>query len=164
MRLLYSLVLSIALAGTPHADECSLDNARYKQPDAAWWLTFVRVPQFAAPNQTAAFYIELPNSDVKLEGEVHVPNGFGAPLWSLDGPCRAGSIERCRFLEENQNPAIYGVYDGVVRFLEGGRGAKAPDQIILPQLSESLWYSRYRETEWADDLSPGDAFLLDGCD
>lgn len=164
MRVLLALALSAALGGNGLAAECTLSNARYKQPDAPWWLTFQRVPQFAAANQTAAFYIELPNSDLRLEGAVHVPNGFGAPLWSISGRCAPESAETCAFVSETENPAIYGLYDGVVRFLDTERGTRAPDQLILPQLAVSLWYSHYRNIEWLDDVSPGDAFVLDGCE
>ena len=73
MRVLSAFFLSVILCSTGMATECTLANARYKQPDAPWWLTFKRVPQIAPANQTAAFYIEMPNSDVVLEGGVSVP-------------------------------------------------------------------------------------------
>lgn len=167
MRALYALTLSLALCAPGFAAECTLYNARYKQPDAPWWLTFTQVPQFAAPNQTAAFYIELPNSGVTLTGGVSVPNGFGAPLWSISGPCSSEEgAKTCTFLDDPTNPSIYGIYDGKVTFLSSERGSVAPDQVILPQLAVSLWYSSYRQDEWSDDgvVSPGDAFELVGCD
>lgn len=161
----------LLLGGTAQAAECTLHNARYKQPDAPWWLTFKRVPQFAAPNQMAAFYIELPNSSVELNGGVSIPNGFGSPLWSIEGPCtppefaeEGAPIEMCGFLSEGQYPAIYGEYDGKVKFLNTEAGAAAPEQVILPNLAASLWYSNYRQTEWMDGIDIGDAFTLVGCD
>ncbi len=163
MRVLSAFFLSVILGSTGMAAECTLANARYKQPDAPWWLTFKRVPQIAPANQTAAFYIEMPNSDVVLEGGVSVPNGFGAPLWSISGPCAADSTEQCTFLVDTDHPSIYGIYEGKVRFLDIERGGKAPEQVILPQLAVSLWYSNYRSTEWDGDVSPGDAFELLDC-
>lgn len=166
MRILLVVGLSFALVLPITAAECTLYNARYKQPDAPWWLTFTQVPQFGAPNQTAAFYIEMPNSGVVLDGGVSVPNGFGSPLWSISGPCSAEEgADTCSFLNEGANPAIYGIYDGKVTFLSSERGSVAPEQVILPQLAASLWYSNYRQDEWLDgDVSPGDAFELIGCD
>lgn len=171
MLRLATLALVLSSTAVPAA-ECTLSNARYKQPDAPWWLTFKRVPQFAAPNQVAAFYLELPNSDVTMEGSVHVPNGFGSPLWGIEGPCSPPpeggegpkTVELCGFLEDYQYPAMYGEYDGVVRFLRYEEGAPAPEQVILPQLASSLWYSNYRGTEWMDGIEIGDAFMLEGCD
>lgn len=164
MRLPLVAVLFVALAVPTPADECTLYNARYKQPDAPWWLTFTRVPEFAAPNQSAAFYIELPNSGVTLQGRVTVPNGFGSPLWSIDGPCKAEQgAETCSFLDDTANPGIYGIYKGKVQFLSVERGSAAPEQVILPQLAVSLWYSSYRQDEWDGEVSPGDAFELVGC-
>jgi hypothetical protein len=150
--------------GTASAADCTIGNARYKQSDAAWWLTFIPVPQFAAPNQTAAFYLELPNSGATLQGAVHRPNGFGSPLWTLSGPCAPQSAASCHFPEEGSSPAIYGDYQTGVAFLVDGRGAAAPAQVVLPGLAESLWYSQYREDEFVEGAEPGDAFQLVGCD
>lgn len=166
MRPLLLAAISVCLVVPSLGSECTLYNARYKQADAPWWLTFTQVPQFAAPNQTAAFYLELPNSGVTLAGAVHVPNGFGSPLWSISGPCSAEEgAEICSFLAEGSSPAIYGIYDGKVQFMSTERGSAAPEQVILPQLSASLWYSNYRRDEWFDgEVDPGDAFELIGCE
>ena len=165
MRLAGGLVFSLILAGTVSAAECTLTNARYTQPDAPWSLTFQRVPKYGAANQIAAFSLELPNSGVTLDGAVHGSNGFGSPLWSIEGRCAPEAQEICSFLMENQSPAIYGIYHDKVKFLDTERGSVAPEQIILPQLAVSLWYSNYRETEWfGDEVSPGDAFVLEGCE
>lgn len=164
MRVVLAIVLSAALCGISLGAECTLYNARYKQADAPWWLTFQRVPQFAAANQTASFYIEMPNSDLTLEGAVHVPNGFGSPLWSITGPCSPDSAEVCTFVGETEMPSAYGVYDGKVGFLNSERGSQAPEQLLLPQLAVSIWYSQYRNNEWFDATEPGDAFVLEGCE
>lgn len=159
------LLLSLGLAAPSLAAECTLYNARYKQADAAWWLTFTQVPQFAPANQTAAFYLELPNSGVTLDGAVSIPNGFGSPLWSITGPCSAADgAETCTFLDEFSMPSIYGVYEGKVRFLSPERGSVAPGQVVLPQLAASLWYSNFRQDEWDGEAEPGDAFDLIGCE
>jgi hypothetical protein len=156
-------ILAIALlGGSAQAAECTISNARYEHDQAAWWLSFKPVPKFSAPNQTAAFIIEMPNSDVVLEGAVHRPNGFGSPLWSINGPCSEGSAENCTFVEGN--PAAYGNYGGKVGWFDDALGAKAPDQLILPQLAVSLWYSMYRENEFVADMNEGDVFTLTGCD
>ena len=120
------------------------------------------MPKFVAPNQTVAFIIEMPNSNVTMEGAVHRPNGFGSPLWSIQGPCSEDSTESCSFVEGN--PAAYGNYGGKVDWLDDARGAKAPDQVILPDLARSLWYSMYRGAEFQTDGSEGDVFTLTGCD
>lgn len=165
MRPFLVAAVSVCLVVPSHGAECTLFNARYKQADAPWWLTFTQVPQFAAPNQTAAFYLELPNSGVTLDGAVHLPNGFGSSLWSISGPCSVEEgAETCAFLDEASHPAIYGIYDGKVQFLSAERGSTAPEQVILPQLAVSLWYSNYRQDEWSgDEFEPGDAFELIGC-
>lgn len=158
------IIASLLLWTGPVASaDCTLVNARYKQPDSPWWLTFKRVPMFAASNQTAAFYIELPNSGVTLEGAVHRPNGFGAPLWSIKGPCSAESTEICKFVEDD-SPAIYGAYDEGITFLDDAAGAAAPSQLLLADLTSNLWYSMYRGDEFSDDIMGGDAFALVGCD
>jgi hypothetical protein len=157
-------VLAVLLVtGVAQGAECTISNARYEHDQAAWFLSFKPVPRFAAPNQTAAFIIEMPNSNVTLEGAIHRPNGFGSPLWSIKGPCFEGSAESCSFVEDG-NPAAYGNYGGKVDWLDDARGAKAPDQVILPQLAVSLWYSRYRELEFESDGREGDVFTLTGCD
>ncbi|GEM_PF-888281 len=166
MRLPLVAVLIVWLVGPSLAADCTLYNARYGQPDAAWWLTFTRVPQFAPANQTVAFYLELPNSGVTLDGGVSIPNGFGTPLWSFSGPCHAGDgAQTCHFPGGGETQAIYGIYNGKVTFLSPERGSAAPDQVILAGLAASLWYSGYRADEWdGDAVSPGDAFELIGCE
>jgi hypothetical protein len=144
--------------------DCTISNARYEHDQAAWYLSFKPVPKFSAPNQTTAFIIEMPNSDVTMEGAVHRPNGFGSPLWSISGPCSETSDESCTFVTEGSNPAAYGNYGGKVDWFDDSAGAKAPDQFILPQLAMSLWYSMYRETEFQQDGTEGDVFTLVGCD
>lgn len=163
MRPALTLCLPILMCSTSLAAECTLYNARYTQAESAWVLTFKRVPQFAAANQTAAFFLELPSSGVELDGGVSVPNGFGSPLWSVIGSCGPDSADICTFPDGGEHPSVYGLYDGKLQFLEIERGSRAPDQLLLPGLAVSLWYSNYRE-EWADEVAPADAFVLEGCD
>jgi hypothetical protein len=155
---------AIAVPNLAHAADCTLSDARYTQDDAAWWLTLKRVPRFAPVNQVAAFYLELPNSGVTLEGAISVPNGFGSPLWRISGPCGPDSAESCQFLEDYEHPSAYGLYGNRIGFFEHGEGAVVPDQLILPGVARALWYSNLR-TEWDDNADgPGDAFKLVGCD
>lgn len=157
-----TILAIVLLGGSAQAAECTISNARYEHDQAAWWLSFKPVPKFSAPNQTAAFIIEMPNSNVRLEGAIHRPNGFGSPLWSISGPCAEDSTESCSFVEGN--PAAYGSYDSKVGWFDDALGAKAPDQFILPQLAMSLWYSMYRGMEFEPDRNEGDVFTLVGCD
>lgn len=156
------LLAALLMSGAAQASECTISNARYEHDQAAWYLSFKPVPKFVAPNQTVAFIIEMPNSGVVLEGAVHRPNGFGSPLWSISGPCSEESTNTCTFVEGS--PAAYGNYGGKVDWLDDAQGAKAPDQLILPQLAVSLWYSQYRGMEFEQDNDEGDVFTLVGCD
>lgn len=154
----------LLLTGAAQAAECTISNARYEHDQAAWYLSFKPVPRFVATNQTVAFIIEMPNSNVTLEGAIHRPNGFGSPLWTIQGPCSETSTDSCAFVNEGSNPAAYGNYGGKVDWLDDTKGAKAPDQVILPELAVSLWYSMYREMEFQPDAGEGDVFTLTGCD
>ena len=162
MLRLTMLVLAL-LGGVAQGAECTISNARYEHDQAAWWLSFKPVPRFAATNQTAAFIIEMPNSNVTLEGAIHRPNGFGSPLWTIAGPCSETSTESCGFVEGSA-PSAYGNYGGKVGWFDDTAGAKAPDQFILPELAGSLWYSMYREMEFEPGMDAGDVFTLTGCD
>lgn len=161
LRLIVPTVL--LLTGAAQAADCTITNARYEQENMAWWLSFKPVPRSSAVNQTAAFIIELPNSGVTLEGAVHRPNGFSSPLWSISGPCKVDDTKTCTFVE-GDNTAMYGNYDGSVDWFDDTRGAKAPQQVILPRLAASLWYSMYREDEFMPDVKSSDAFTLTGCE
>ena len=154
----------VLLTGGAQAAECTISNARYENDDLTWWLSFKPVPRISAPNQSAAFILEMPNSGVTLEGAIHHPNGFGSPLWSISGPCQAGDAKVCSFVEGDPT-AMYGNYGGSVAWIDDQPGAKAPDQVILPRLAASLWYSMYRQEEFTrDDGGASDVFTLTGCD
>lgn len=155
------LVVAMVPAGAAAA-ECTIENARYKQAEGSWSLTFKPVPQMAAPNQTAAFIIELPNSGLTLEGAVHRPNGFGAALYSISGPCAEGSTERCGFIESG-GATIYASYADGLAMLDDQAGAAAPEQLLLPELGQSIWYSSYRSTEFESESDKDDVFTLVGC-
>lgn len=157
-----TMLAVLLLTGAAQAAECTISNARYENDKAAWWLSFKPVPRSSPTNQTAAFIIELANSGVTLEGAVSRPNGFGSPLWSISGKCKADATDICTFVE-GDSTAAYGNYAGAVAWLDDTRGAKAPDQLILPRLAASLWYSMYRQDEFFDGQT-SDAFTLTGCD
>lgn len=156
------MLMTLLLTGSASGAECTISTARYENDALAWFLSFKPVPKFSDTNQTAAFIIELPNQGVTLEGAVHRPMGFGSPLWSISGPCDADSADTCTFVEGDAT-AAYGNYSGRVDWLDDARGAKAPDQLILPRLASSLWYSAYRE-DFEEDGQSSDVFTLTGCD
>lgn len=157
-----AILFGVMVPGAAQAAECTISTARYKNDGLAWFLSFKPVPHFSAANQTAAFIIELPNSGVTLEGAVHRPNGFGSPLWSISGPCQPGDAESCTFVE-GDGTAIYGNYAAKVSWLDDTRGAIAPEQVILPRLAASLWYSVYRNNEFETEAGSSDVFSLTGC-
>ena len=158
------LVLAVVLLPTlAHGAECTLNNAQYSQVDGSWRLNFLPVPVSAASNQTAAFRLEFPNSGLLVDGAVYRPNGFGNPIYILDGPCGPDSAARCAFVE-GASPTIYaGTADGITLLDDETEGAAAPPQVLLPELSVSMWYSNYRSDEFVDSVG-GDVFALVGCD
>jgi hypothetical protein len=158
-----AILFGVMASASAQAAECTISTARYKNDSLAWFLTFKPVPQFSPATQTAAFIIELPNSGVTLEGAVHRPNGFGSPLWSISGPCQPSRADSCTFAE-GDGTAIYGNYAAKVGWLDDKRGAIAPEQVILPRLAASLWYSAYRNNEFETEAPSSDVFSLTGCD
>lgn len=159
------VMLAALLPGVAVGAECTLENARYNQPGSGWTLTFEPIPKGFAANQMAAFTIEMPASELKLTGGIWVPNGFGSPLYRVEGRCSPASKNLCGFIED-EAVAVYGNTDEGIVMLDveaGGTGA-APQQILLPELSVSLWYSMYRGNEFTEELDPTDVFTLVGCD
>jgi len=155
------LVLAIpALAQPAPGAACRFDRAVYAQPDSAWTLRFARVPRDAAANQSARFILHL-TSGIEMEGAVYWPNGYGAPIYLLDGPCSAlPGAEACTFLREGSaTPYILG--ESGIEPIPFAMEGPAPGQLLLPRLAVSLWYSQHRNAEFAAE--PGDVFTLAGC-
>jgi hypothetical protein len=101
-------------------------------------------------------------SGVEVDGGVYWPNGYGAPVYVLDGPCSAepDETERCGFLESGGATPYVLTEAGIERIPEAMDGA-APRQLLLPELASSIWYSAHRQAEF--DVDPGDVLTLSGC-
>lgn len=161
LTVMMAALLPVATSGA----ECTLENARYNQPDSGWTLQFNPVPVDSAPNQIAAFELDMPASRLTLVGGIFVPNGFGSPLYRVDGPCSQSSGATCGFVEDDAVAVYTNGSDGIEMLdVAEGRAGSAPQQILLPKLAAGMWYSMYRETEFADQLNPTDVFTLVGCD
>ena len=159
------LVLAAAMLPTMALGaECTLANAHYSNETMGLSLRFRPLPDVVMGNQTLAFDLVLDKAKVTIAGSVYRPNGFGAPLWSIEGPCDSGSAETCGFVE-GEPTGVYANYDGEVRWIRDEEPeVPAPRQIILPSLAVSLWYSSYRNTAFVDDVDAGDVFTLTGCE
>lgn len=157
------IVVACALSVPTLAQDCTLENARYIQSDSGWTLTFEPVSREAAANETASFSINLPASPLVLDGGIYRPNGFGSAQYSIQGPCSLDGDTLCSFVE-GPSPTVYANTESGVSMIDDEEGARAPRQIVLPQLAESIWYSMYRNSEFGDDVDPSDVFTLSGCD
>jgi hypothetical protein len=159
---LCSVLSAAAVGGMPIASlaaPCPFDHAIYGN-DAGWTLRFLPPGEDAAANQSAAFVLKL-RSGVEVDGAIYWPNGYGAPVYTLDGPCSAqADAERCEFLENGGATPYVLTEDGIDRIPEAMDGA-APRQLLLPDLASSFWYSSHREAEF--DTDPGDVLTLSGC-
>lgn len=158
MRWLAVLVVLSGSSAALAAPECSFEQAIYAQPDG-WTLQFQLVPRDAPANQTASFILTL-QSGAKLTGAIAWPNGYSTPLWSVEGPCKPGDTEMCRFTGEENNTAYVLTDAGIERMPQEMDGPPAR-QVLLPRLGSSLWYSWYRDSEF--DSDPGDVFTFAGC-
>lgn len=141
--------------------DCSIENARYMQVGGSWSFSFKPVPELASSNQTAAFIVEFPNSALTLEGRVFRPNGFGSATYVVEGPCAPDRAETCGFIDAG-SLTIYARYADGIAMLDDSAGAAAPLQVLLPELSQGIWYSDYRRDEF-DGSDGGDVFTLVGC-
>jgi len=148
------------LASAQPAPECRFDRAIYSQPDSDWVLRFARLPRDSAANQSARFLLHLTSGTV-LEGAVYWPNGYGAPIYLLEGPCSgAADAETCAFVQDGSATPYVLTDDGIAR-IPSDMDGPAPRQLLLPQLAISLWYSLHRNAEFVSE--PGDVFTLTGC-
>lgn len=161
MRYSLGLALSMMLVLGAQGAECRLDQGTYTEPSGHLSLQFMP-RQFDAPaNQAVAFTLAL-SAGVTLSGGIYWPNGFSTPIYSLEGPCEAGGTETCDLLDGN-GPAVYVLAgDGMARMPEDVDGP-APRQVLFPQLASALWYSSYRDSEFAGDIEPSEIFTLSGC-
>jgi hypothetical protein len=154
--------LSIAAPAVAQPAACPFDHAVYAGP-TGWTLRFVPVGRDSAANQSASFVIEL-LSGIELAGGIYWPNGYGAPVYSIEGPCSdAAGAESCEFLEDGgATPYVLAAGGGIERIPEKMDGP-APSQLLLPELAVSLWYSQHRGAEFDGETDPGDVFTLSGC-
>ncbi len=163
MRLLIALMTATALIAPAWGQECPLIDAYYGQPGSDWTIRFHDIPPHALSNQTAAFTLTMPKSDVVLRGDVWLPNGYTQTWGALEGACepktKSGETPtpQCRLWEG----VVYSTTANGIRVLSSNDEAPAPEQILLPQLASAIWYSSYRP-EFID-ADPIDVFTLAGC-
>ena len=157
------MALALVLAAPPGlaaAAECPFESAIYDQPDSAWKLRFMPRSRGAPANQSARFVLRL-TSGIELEGAVYWPNGYGAPIYLLEGPCSgAADAETCAFVQDGSATPYVLTDDGIAR-IPFDMDGPAPRQLLLPQLAISLWYSLHRNAEFVSE--PGEVFTLTGC-
>lgn len=161
---MHRLALTLALILTPglaQAATCTIENGRYSQASSGWTLQLMPVPADAAANQTMAFSLAMPLSGITLTGAVFRPNGYGSALVMVDGPCGGDSTETCPFIEDQ---TLYANTDAGMAMIDDEAGAPAPRQLLIPNLSATIWYSLHRETEFPDGVDPSDVFTLEGCE
>lgn len=161
VRALAVLVFALAYAAGADAAECRFENAIYSQSDSGWMLSFHRVSRDGAANQTAAFTIDLASGS-RLKGGVYWPNGYSTPTYLLEGPCGPGDTESCGFIE-GDNPTVYVLAESGIERMPEAMDGPAPRQVLLPGLAAALWYSDYRDGEFAAEMDPGEVFALSGC-
>ena len=168
------VLLSLSAA---QASECPLEGAVFESAANGWQLRFSPVPREAGANQLAAFELVTPGIDGKLAGGILVPNGFGQPMADIGLDCPAvtdedaepvidpdtGEAASCGFW----NGSVYVLVDAGLEALtydvESFKVTRAPAQILLPDFAAAVWYSRFREDAFTDDMSVSDVYTLEDC-
>jgi hypothetical protein len=164
-------LLTVLSATAGLAIECPVDHAIYTQKTEGWVLKISAPGPEGAANQFAALRIEAPNGIARLEGGIYVPNGFGQVMAGFDKVCPDGESEDLCWSYEG---ALYslgenGIEEFPVDF--GNRSALAPQQVLLPDFAQGLWYSPLRgkafverDGENGPELNgPEDVFTLAAC-
>lgn len=157
MRSMMAAALVLAMAGQAAAIECPLTHARYEQGGTGWVLRFMPVPHDAAVNQIAAFEITLPGAPATvLGGAVYIANGYGQ-AWGI--VTQAAGNETEPFWEG----VVYSLGATGIEELPHEAGQMAPQQILLPQFSSTVWYSMLREAAFPEAGGVLDTFSLAAC-
>lgn len=164
MRLMTATALVLAMGGQAAAIECPVSHAIYEQPGGQVVLRFSVVPPAAPANQIAYFSLRIDGVDGRLDGAIHVPNGYGQPTGSIGLDCHGAGDASCWLWEG----VVYALGDsGIVEYpwdpdLPVDQ-QMAPQQLLLPELAPTLWYSKLRETAFAGDRQVLDTFTLAAC-
>lgn len=141
------------------AQDCPLGESIYGQEESGWTLVFMPLPEENAGGSfTNAFALWVPDSPLSLTGTVNWTNGFTRPWGELRLPCEDDAEEAsCKVWEG----AVYEVRGGKVGYI-GAADRAAPEQILLPDLGGSLWYSNLRYVHAIEDM-PWDVFSFREC-
>ncbi len=152
-------VLPLLLLATPAvAADCVLGKAIYSD-GGNWKLVFDPVPaEFAGGSFTNAFHLEGPNGDLKIEGTVNWTNGASRPYGEIAVGCGPDdTAEQCR----DWDGTVYGVTGTKIELLPT-ESDPAPDQILLHDLSATMWYGSLRQIHLIEDV-PWDVFQFESC-
>lgn len=127
-------------------------------------LRFSGLPHDGAANQIAAFSIGIEGVATRLDGAIHIPNGFGQPHGSVGLDCTGAEGEECGFWEG----VMYALgSDGIIEYpydADLGLAAQmAPQQLLLPEFAVNVWYSMMRGEAFEGERNVLDTFTLAAC-
>jgi hypothetical protein len=156
---LTTCALSAMLVLPAVAQDCPMGESIYGQEETGWALVFLPVPEeYAGGPFTNAFALWVPDSPLSLTGTVNWTNGFAQPWGEIYLECEEGADPAsCRVWEGS----VYEVRDGTVSYIAAA-DRPAPEQILLPDLGGSLWYSNLRYVHTIEDM-PWDVFTFREC-
>jgi hypothetical protein len=152
-------LLLVAVALPAYAADCKLGESIYGQEESGWVLVFLPVPEDRAGGSfTNSFALWVPDSPLSLEGTINWTNGFTQPWGEVFLKCEEGAEpESCRVWEG----AVYEVRGGVINHV-ASEDDPAPEQVFLPDLGASLWYSNLRQIHGIENM-PWDVFTFREC-
>ncbi len=164
LQRLFAGLAAVLCAGPALAIECPIPHAIYEQPGGEVSLRFSALPRDAAANQIAAFDIAIKGVEARLQGAIHIPNGFGQPGGSVGLDCTGVDGEQCRFWEG----VVYALGPGGIEEYPHDaeialEAQMAPHQVLLPQFAVNVWYSLLRQEAFADERNVLDTFTLAAC-
>lgn len=176
MKLLIAVALASLVSLPALAAECPLEGATYADAASGWTLQFTALPQGSAANQLAAFSVATTGMDGTIEGGVYVPNGYGRPMVDIGRNCpnlddEAEVEAPADGAEETScsiwSGAIYGLSAGSMGRLaydeDSFRVLDAPNQLLLPDLGLTMWYSEFRDAVFGADKDLSDVFTRTAC-
>jgi hypothetical protein len=161
----FAAIAVLGLWGGPAlAIECPIQHAIYEQPGGQVTLRFSGLPRDGAANQIAAFTVKIDGVTARLDGAIHIPNGFGQPHGSVGLDCTGAEGEECGFWEG----VMYALGpDGIIEYpydADLGLAAQmAPQQLLLPEFAVEIWYSMLRGEAFAGERNVLDTFTLAAC-